>query len=93
MTIAGISDNCTASFILPGSGNASAITFSRTGNGTITNKIGATGQLILTHKLNAYYGHGTQVISQLTVVKDGITVTFELDQPMTIVNPSSVNQS
>ena len=100
VTIAGISDNCTASFILPGSGNASAITFSRTGNGTITNKIGATGQLktwttslILTHKLNAYYGHGTQVISQLTVVKDGITVTFELDQPMTIVNPSSVNQS
>ena len=52
-----------------------------------------TTSLILTHKLNAYYGHGTQVISQLTVVKDGITVTFELDQPMTIVNPSSVNQS
>lgn len=100
VTIAGVSDNCTSSFILPANGNASAITFSRTGNGTISNKIGKTGQiaswttsLILSHKLNAYYGHGTQNISQLTVVKDGITVTFALDKPMTVVNPSSVNQN
>lgn len=100
VTIAGVSDNCTTSFILPGSGNASAITFSRTGNGTIGNAIGATAQikswttsLILTHKLNAYYGHGTQTISQITVTQNGFTYTFTLDQPMTIVNPSSVNQT
>ena len=100
VTIAGISSDSTASFILPANGNATAVTFSRTGNGTISNKIGTTAQikswttsLILTHKLNAYYGHGTQSIDQLTVTKDGITFTFTLDQPMTIVNPSSVNQS
>lgn len=100
VTIAGINSDCTASFILPANGKASAITFSRTGNGTISNKIGATGQikswttsLILTHKLNAYYGHGTQSIDQLTVTQNGITFTFTLDQPMTIVNPSSVNQT
>ena len=100
VTVDGISDNCTASFILPANGNASAVTFSRTGNGTISNKIGATAQikswttsLILTHKLNAYYGHGTQTISQLTVTQDGFTFTFTLDKPMTIVNPSSVNKT
>ena len=96
----GITDNCTVSFILPGNGNASANTFSRTGNGTISNKIGATGQIkswtttvILTHTLNAYYGHGTQTISQITVALNGFTYTFTLDKPMTVVNPSSVNQT
>ena len=100
VTIAGVSSDCTTSFILPANGNATAITFSRTGNGTISNKIGSTKQikswttsLILNHKLNAYYGHGTQSIDQLTVTQNGITFTFTLDQPMTIVNPSSVNQS
>ncbi len=100
VTIAGISDDSTASFVLPANGNAPAVTFSRTGNGTISNKIGATAQikswttsLILTHRLNAYYGHGTQTIDQLTVTQNGIPFTFTLDKPMTIVNPSSVNQN
>ena len=100
VTIAGISSDSTASFILPANGNAPAITFSRTGNGTIAQKIGAVAQikswttsLILNHKLQAYYGHGTQSIDQLTVTQNGITFTFTLDQPMTIVNPSSVNQT
>lgn len=99
VTIDGVSSNSTVSFILPANGNATAITFSRTGNGTITQSVGKTASIktwttmvVLTHTQYAYYGHGNQTISQLTVVHDGITVTFDLDQPMVIVNPSSVNQ-
>ena len=99
VTIAGVSSDSTVSFILPANGKASAITFSRTGNGTITKEVGSkasiktwTTLVVFTHTQYAYYGHGNQTITQLTVVKDGITLTFELDQPMIIVNPSSVNQ-
>ena len=101
VTVAGISSDATASFTVPAVGSAAAVTFSRTGSGDISNKIGTVSQIkswttavVFTHKLQAYYGHGNKTISQLMVTgKDGVTVTFNLEKPLNIVNPSSVNQT
>lgn len=99
VTVAGVDSGCTVSITLPG-GSADAITFSRTGNGTIKNTLGKVSQIkswtsnfVLTHTLSAYYGHGEQTITTMTVVKDGMTYTVTLPKAIVINNPSSVNQS
>ncbi len=99
LTIAGVDSTSTVSLTLPG-GSASAVEFSRTGNGTVTKTLGAVSQIkswtsnvILTHTLNAYYGHETQTISSMTITRDGVTYSVDLEKPITISNPSSVNQS
>ncbi len=99
LTIAGIDSSCTATVNLP-AGSANAIAFSRTGNGTVKQSLGKVGQInswktyygALTHTLDAFYGHGDQTITTMTVVKDGMTFTVTLPVPITIHNPSSVNQ-
>jgi len=98
VAVAGIPDGYTASFTLP-AGSADAIEFSRTGNGTIKQTLGKVEQIkswtsnfILTHTLQAYYGHGEQTISTMTLAKDGVTYTVTLTNPLKINNPSSVNQ-
>ena len=99
LTIAGVDSSSTVSLVLP-AGSASAVTFSRTGNGTVTGTLGTTGSIktwtttyIFTHTLNAYYGHGTQTISTMTITRDGVTYTVTLANPLTITNPSSVNKT
>lgn len=100
ITVAGVDSSCSVSMTLP-AGSASAVTFSRTGNGAITQTLGSVAQInswktnwgIYTHTLSAYYGHGTgQKIETMTVVKNGVTYTVYLENPLTINNPSSVNQ-
>ncbi len=100
ITVAGVDSGCSVSMMLP-AGSANAVTFSRTGNGTMKGTLGRVAQIkswrsnynVLNHTLNAYYGHGTQIISTMTIVKDNITYTVTLDNPLTINNPSSVNQT
>lgn len=99
LKVAGVDSESTVSAILP-AGGASAVTFTRTGNGTVQATLGTTASiktwtttLIFTHTLNAYYGHGTQTINSMTITKGGITYTVTLDHPLTITNPSSVNQT
>lgn len=104
VTIGGVGSGCTVNFTLPaGSTNNSEIVFSRTGNGTITQTLGTVKQIqtwksnfnALTHTLSAYYGHGNQTITTMTI-KDSITTytyTVTLTNSLTINNPSSVNQS
>ena len=97
VTIAGVGTNDTVSFILP-AGSASAITFSRTGNGTIKQTLGTVSQIsswtshvALTHTLDAYYGHGDQTIETITVTRNGIAYTITLENSITIHNYSSTN--
>ena len=108
VTIAGVDSGCSVSFVLPGGANGNdAVTFSRTGNGTITKSLGRLRQIktwqtkwmwvvTLTHTLDAYDGHntanGAAVIREMTVVRNGVTYTVTLPTPMTVNNPSSVNQ-
>lgn len=98
LTIAGVDSGSTVSLTLPG-GSADAVTFSRTGNGTIKQTLGKVTQInswtsafIFTHTLSAYKGHENQTITTMTIVKDGVTYTVTLPQPIVINNPSSVNQ-
>lgn len=98
LTIAGVTSDSVVSLVLPG-GNSSDITFSRTGNGTIKQTLGTVSQIkswtsnvVLTHTLSAYYGHGEQNIETMTIVKSGVTFTVTLEKPVVINNPSSVNQ-
>ncbi len=102
LTIAGVDSSCSVSLTLPG-GSADAVTFSRTGNGTITQSLGKVSQIkswtsrpifvgTLTHTLNAYYGHGNQTIDTMYVTKNGVTYEVHLDKPISITNDSSVNQ-
>lgn len=104
VSVAGVDSGCTVSFTLPGGGNVDDLSFSRTGNGTITKTLGKTAQIktwttkwmyiiTLTHTLDAYYGHGSQTIEKVTVVKDGYTFTVTLPTPMVVNNPSSVNKT
>lgn len=102
LKVAGVTSDSVVSLVLPG-GDSSDITFSRTGNGTIKMTLGETAtinswdQKILgigyTHTLQAYYGHGTQTISTMVITLNGATYTITLENPITITNPSSVNQS
>ena len=98
LTVAGVDSSCSVSVVLPG-GSANEVTFTRTGNGTIQQTLGKVSQikswtsnLVLTHTLDAYYGHGTQTIETMTVTKDGVAYTVTLENPLVITNPSSVNQ-
>lgn len=98
ITVAGVDSGCNVSMTLP-AGSANTVTFSRTGNGTMKGTLGKVSQIkswtsnyVLTHTLSAYYGHGTQKITTMTIVKDNVTYTVTLDNPLTINNPSSVNQ-
>lgn len=99
VTVAGVADGYTASFTLP-AGSADAVAFSRTGNGTIKQTLGKVSQIkswksnlnALTHTLQAYYGHGEQTISTMTLTKGNMTYTVTLENPLKINNPSSVNQ-
>ncbi len=98
ITVAGIDSTWTASMVLPG-GSADALTLSRTGNGTIKATLGKVSQIkswtsnwVLKHSLDAYYGHGTQTITTMTVTKEGVSYTVTLDNPIVINNLSSVNQ-
>ena len=99
ITIAGISNEYDATIILPAGSAASNIKFSRTGNGTITEKLGSveqinswTSNVLLTHTLDAYYGHGEQTISTMTVSKNNVAYTIYLEKQIVIINPSSTNQ-
>lgn len=100
LTIAGVDSGCAVTVTLP-AGSASAVTFSRTGNGTAKATLGTVSQInswksglfgVYTHTLSAYYGHGSQTITTMTVVKNGMTFTVTLPKPIVINNPSSVNQ-
>ena len=102
LRVDGVDSGCNVSLNLPG-GSADSITFSRTGNGTITNTLGKTATyktwtsksywvVTLTHTLNKYSGHEEQTISTMSIEKDGKTYTVKLPQPIVIKNPSSVNQ-
>lgn len=98
LTIAGVDADATVSLTLPG-GAAEAVEFSRTGNGTIQKTLGKVSQIqswksngVLTHTLNAYYGHGEQTITTMTITRNNIVYTVVLEKPITVNNPSSVNQ-
>ena len=99
LTVAGVDSSCTVKLVLPG-GSADDVTFSRTGNGTMSGTLGKVSQIkswktyygALTHTLNAYYGHGSQKITTMTVTRDGTEYTITLDKPIVINNPNSVNQ-
>lgn len=98
LTVAGVNSGSAVSMTLP-AGSANAVTFSRTGNGTITGTLGTVSQInswtsnfVLTHTLQAYYGHGTQSISSMKITNSGDEYTVTFDTPITINNPSSVNQ-
>ncbi len=86
----------TAKLVLP-AGDASDIIFEISGNGTVKKTLGATSQIksfgLLGHTLSAYYGHGTQTITTMTLTKDGVTYTVILDTPIVITSPSSINQT
>lgn len=94
--IDGISNEYDATIILPAGSADSDITSSCTGNKNITMTLGSVKQInkwtsnfILTHTLDAYYGHGEQTISTMTVSKNGVNYTIYLEKPIVIINPSS----
>lgn len=102
ISVSGIAEGYKAKLTLP-AGSANQVVFERTGNGNITKTLGKT-EIIKTidqwalfgtlhHNLWAYYGHGTQTITTMTLTKDNLTYTVTLDNPIVITNPSSVNQS
>lgn len=101
VTYAGFDTNSTISFTLY-SGDTSKcpnVTFSRKGNGTVQQSIGAVGQIktwtsnfVLTHTLDAYYGLGNNTITQVTAENNGVIYTITLPKAIAINNPSSVNQ-
>ncbi len=99
LTIAGVTSDSKVELVLP-AGAASAITFSRTGNGTIKQTLGTVSQIrswttnwgLYTHTLSAYYGHGQQTIDKMKVTYNGVDYEVTLTTPISINNPSSVNQ-
>ena len=103
ITMAGMGAATNATLILPaGNAGASALTYSFSGDGAVTNTLGATAEIkkweggclgLGTQRLYAYYGHGTQTISQVAMTINGVTCTFTLENPLVITNPSSVNQT
>lgn len=98
IAFAGFDSGYSASLTLPG-GSADAVTFSRTGEGSVTKNLGKVAQIktwtssyVFTHTLSAYYGHGDQTISTMTLSKDGKTYNIVLEKPIVVQNPNSVNQ-
>lgn len=98
ITVGGIPSDYTASLTLP-AGSAGEVAFTRTGEGTIKGTLGKVSQykswtsnVVLTHTLQKYDGHGTQTIRTMTVTKGDMQYTVTLPIPLTITNPSSVNQ-
>ena len=101
--MAGMGAATNATMILPaGNAGASALTYSFSQDGAVTNTLGATAEIkqweggclgLGTQRLYAYYGHGTQTISQVVMTITGITCTFTLENPLVITNASSVNQT
>ena len=94
----GVNSSSTVKVVLP-AGSAKEITFTRTGDGTMKMTLGTVSQInswtsnfVLTHTLNAYYGHGNQTISSMKLTNGGVDYTVTFDTPITINNPSSVNQ-
>lgn len=103
ITMAGMGAATNATMILPaGNAGASALTYSFSKDGAVTNTLGATAEIkqweggclgLGTQRLYAYYGHGTQTISQVVMTINGISCTFTLENPLVITNASSVNQT
>lgn len=101
LTIAGVTSDSKVELVLP-AGAASAITFSRTGNGTIKQTLGNVAVINswdqklfgigVTHTLSAYYGHGQQTITKMKVTYNTVDYEVTLTTPISINNPSSVNQ-
>lgn len=98
LTIAGVTADSDVQLTLP-AGSANAVVFARTGNGTVKATLGKkeqikswTSRVALTHTLDAYYGHGTQTIIDMTVTSGNVSYTVTLEKPIVITNQSSVNQ-
>ena len=105
MQMNNVPDGYTASITFAANGNASAITYSRSGSGAISAKsLGSKAEIkkwttkwmyviTLTHTMDAYYGLGNQTINTMTLTKDGVTYTIYLENPLVLNNPNSVNKT
>ena len=94
ITVSNVTGCDTATLTLPaGSNGASAISYEYTKDGVVTKTLGK-AEITKTwsggiHDLEAYYGHGTVTITTMTLVKDNVTYTVTLENPLVITNPSS----
>lgn len=98
ITVYGVADGYAVSLTLPADTATEAVEFSRTGNGAINKDIGTVSKIKYfgagnRHYLEGYTGHGNVSITTMTLTKDNTTYTVTLDNPLTINNPSSVNQT
>ncbi len=99
IAVSGIGSGTTATLTLPAGNGLAAKVFSYDTDEAVSHELG----LVETYKsfgiggrhyLEKYTGYGTNVqITTMAVVKNGVTFNITLDNPLTINNPSSVNQS
>lgn len=99
LNVSGVGSSDSVTIVLPAGSKCDAVTFTRTGNGTITKSLGKVSQIkswtsnfILTHTLQAYYGHGEHTIDTCEVTHNGVTYTIHLETSLVIKNYDSVNQ-
>ena len=97
--VAGVDSASTVTFTIP-AGAANALSFSCTGNGSKTLTLGTANtkvnevSSIVTYTCFGYRGHGDTVeISEVKVTRDGVTYTVNLEKPIIIHNPSSVDKT
>lgn len=101
LKITGFGNADSATIEIPAGASDSAVSHQfTTDNQEILYQLGTTKQIkswtsnvILTHYLQAYYGHETQTISEITLTKGSMTFTVYLENDVVIKNPSSVNQT
>lgn len=99
LKVSGVGSSDSVTIVLPAGSKCDAVTFTRTGNGTITKSLGKVSQIkswtsnfVLTHTLQAYYGHGEHTIDTCEVTHNGVTYTIHLETSLVIKNYDSVNQ-
>ncbi len=97
ITVSQIGNADSATVVLPAGEKTDAVTYEFAADGAVTKELGKTESIKDWNggmaKLYAYYGHGTQTIRTLTLKYNGVTYTVTLPNPITITNPSSVNQT
>lgn len=98
LEISSMGQASSAKIILPAGDSANEdVAYTWTQDGKTERELGSTALIknfgaAERHGLYAYYGHGIQTIRTLTLEYNGVTYTVTLDNPITITNPSSVNQ-
>lgn len=97
-TAAEIDSSTKVTFTIPKGDSKADINVSLDGTTGKEYTLGSTAEVysswsIFTYSVRGYFGHKDQTIKDVSITKNGVTVTVTLDQPIVIHNPSSVNKT